>query len=254
VAEVAPRAHDIRSLRRVECHEAAVDDRCQRAELELHLGDDAEVAAAALEAPEKLLVLVLGCGDELAVRGDDVGPDHVVGGEAVLALEPAAAGAGGEADDARRRHAAAGDGEAERLGLVVELAPVHAALGADGLALRVDPDSLHRPHVEDDAVVDRREARHRVAAVPDRERKPARPRKADCLNHACDSSRSQDDAGTSVEHAVEDAAELVVLRIRRLDDLAAELRPQLLQGIGFQGRCRHGAGHTPTSSLRLLRA
>src|SRR5581483_1727499 len=109
VAEIAPGADDVCALRRIERGEAAVHDRRERAELELRLRDDTEVAASASEAPEELRVLVLGRGDELAVGGDDVRPDEVVGGEAVFALEPAAAGAGGESDDPRRRDATAGD-------------------------------------------------------------------------------------------------------------------------------------------------
>src|SRR5207237_3062362 len=88
VAQVAPQPCELGSLLGWERGEAAVDDRRERAELELHLRHDAEVAAAALEAPEQLLVLVLGRPDDLAVGGDDVGAEDVVGGKAELALEP----------------------------------------------------------------------------------------------------------------------------------------------------------------------
>ena len=62
-------------------------------------------------------------------------------------------------DEAGRRHAAAGRREAERLRLLVELAPVDARLGPRGPLLRVDADALHPAHV--DARSRRRSSRSR---------------------------------------------------------------------------------------------
>src|SRR5205085_1647935 len=195
------------------------------------LGDDAEVAAAATEPPEELGVLVFGRGDDLALGGDDVGADQVVGGEAELALEPAAAGAEREADDAGARHAPAGDGEPERQRLSVERAPVETGLSAYGVRVRVDADTRHRAHVEDDPVVDGREAGDGVASGPDRKRKPGRARETDRADDVGGPGRPEDHPRPAVEHAVEDGAPLVVGRIARLDDLAAKLPPQLHERV-----------------------
>ena len=74
-------------------------------------------------APEQIGVLVVVRDDDLAVGRHDVGREEVVAGEAVLALEPAAAAAGREAGDARRRDAPAGDGEPELLRLSDRTSP-----------------------------------------------------------------------------------------------------------------------------------
>ena len=97
---------------------------------ELELGDDAEVPAAAAEAPEEIRVLVGARAHELAVGGDDVGREQVVDREAVLALQPADPAAEREPGDAGVRDDSAGRREPERLRLVVELAPEHAGLNS----------------------------------------------------------------------------------------------------------------------------
>ena len=75
--------------------------RADRVQPELERRRDAEVAAAAAQAPEQLGVLVLAGVHELAVGGDDVGADQVVAGQADLAHEPADAAAEREPGDAR---------------------------------------------------------------------------------------------------------------------------------------------------------
>ena len=112
-------------------------------ELVLKGGDHAEVAAAAPDAPEEVRVLTGADVAELAVGGDDIGGDEVVAGQAVLARQPADAAPQGEAGDARVGVGAAGGGQAEGLGLVVEFPPLDAALGPDGAPGGVNPDALH---------------------------------------------------------------------------------------------------------------
>jgi hypothetical protein len=53
-------------------------------EPELGLRDDPEVAAATAKPPEQLGVLILARADDLAGRGDELGSDQVVAGEAAL--------------------------------------------------------------------------------------------------------------------------------------------------------------------------
>jgi hypothetical protein len=67
----------------------AAADRGHRVGLVLEGRRDAEVAAAAAQGPEQVLV-VLGAGHhDLAVGGDDLDGQQVVDGEAVLAHQPA---------------------------------------------------------------------------------------------------------------------------------------------------------------------
>ncbi len=116
-------------------------------------GRDAEVPAAAAQAPEQLAVLVLARVHQTTVGGDHVGRHQVVAGQAVLAHEPTDAAAEREAGDAGARHEPAGHGQAEGLRLVVELGPGEARLRGCGLRLHVDADALHRREVDHDPAV-----------------------------------------------------------------------------------------------------
>ena len=219
-------------------------------EAELGLGDDAEVAAAALQRPEQVGVLVLGRDDDVAVRGHDVGRDQAVAGEAELALEPAAAAAGRESDHAGRRDAAAGDREPELLRLAVELTPVDARLDARGAALRIDAHSFQCAQIEHDPAVAAREARDRVAAAAECEREAGQPRQPDRADHVRRAGRAQDRRGAAVEHPVENLSGLVVAGVAGLDHVAAKALAQLAQCVGIQSApCGRGAdvGHRASS-------
>ncbi len=88
-------------------------------------------------------MLLLRGSDELAIGGHHVGGEQVVGGEAVLAHQPAdptaecESGDAGVADDAARGRQAVG------LGLVVDITPQGTALYPGGPRARVDPYGSH---------------------------------------------------------------------------------------------------------------
>ena len=63
--------------------------RAERDAVELELGDDSEVPAAAAETPEQVRILVGARLDELAVGRHHVHRDELVDRQAVLALNPA---------------------------------------------------------------------------------------------------------------------------------------------------------------------
>ena len=113
-------------------------------------------------------------GSPLAVISDG----EVVAGEAVLALEPAGAAAEREPGDAGARHAAA-DGEAVLLGSAVDLGPRRAAADAHDPAHRVDDDLAEAADVDHEAVLDEREAGHRVAAAAHGGSEVAHPREGE---------------------------------------------------------------------------
>src|SRR6185437_14540911 len=115
--------------------------------------DDAEVAAGAADGPEQVLVLRRAGLPELPVGGDDVDRDEVVDREPVLAAEVTDSAVQRQAGDTRRRDNAAGDREAEQLGLAIEVSPGRAALHTDGLRIRLDVDAAHLREVEHDAAV-----------------------------------------------------------------------------------------------------
>ena len=84
----------------------------------------------------------------LAVGGDEIDGEQVVRGEPVFVPQPAEAPAQGQARDAGIGGGAPGGGEAERLGLAVELAPRDPTLRAHRAPDRIDPDALHQGQVD----------------------------------------------------------------------------------------------------------
>jgi hypothetical protein len=137
-------------------------------ELVLKGGDHAEVAAAAPDGPEEVLVLTGIDVAELAVGGDDVGSNEVVAGQAVPARQPADAAAQGEAGDAGVGVSAPRGGQAEGLSLVVEFPPLDAALGPHGALGGVNPDALHAGQVNHQAAVAHAVTRDVMAAAAHR--------------------------------------------------------------------------------------
>jgi hypothetical protein len=126
-----------------------MDDECQvhlrpeRVSPVLEGGDHAEVPTTTPQGPQQLRVVLLVCGDEVAVRGHQVRGDQVVATEPVPATQPAQPAAKGEPGDPGRGHHTHRHGETERLGLVVQLADRDPARGTDRATLRVDPDPVH---------------------------------------------------------------------------------------------------------------
>src|SRR3954466_2687861 len=81
---------------------------------------------------------------------------------------PADTATEGEPADAGARDESAGDGEAERLRLVVDMSPGRPALDRRAMRRRVDGDGVHGRQVDDDTVVDGREAGDAVSAAAHR--------------------------------------------------------------------------------------
>jgi hypothetical protein len=92
--------------------------------------------------------MVLVAFDHATVRQDDLRPEQVVAGEAVLAAEDPQPTAEREAGDPDGGTAAGGDGQAMGGQRVVELVEPHA--GADGRHVLRDRHRAHGRDVEDD--------------------------------------------------------------------------------------------------------
>lgn len=164
-------------------------------------------------------------GDEGAVGGDDVGGEDVVAGEAVLPHQPAQAAAERQAADAGVGNGPAGRGEAERLGLVVELAPDQAALGLDRFCPGVNADALEAGQVDHQAAVAHGVAGRAVAAATHGDLQIVRAGEVDGVDHVRDAGAADDQAGPPVDHAVPDLAGVVVAVVARADDRSANVLP-----------------------------
>ena len=142
-------------------------------------------------------------------------------GEPVRPSEIPQSAAERDAGDAGRRDDAAGRREAERLRLVVEVAPRRAPLDARRFRVRVDAHRVHRRQVDHQPVVADGRARDVVPAAHDREPKIAIAGEIDGREHVGCARTPRDDRRLLVDHRVPHRACLVVPLAVRLEDLAA---------------------------------
>src|SRR5919206_3437615 len=136
--EVAIEAHELSGCRARMQYHPGEHDRAHRVEAKLELGHDAEVAAAALEAPEEVGVFVLAGSDDLTVGGHHLGCYEALTRHAVLALQPSRAAAERQTRDPGVRDAPTSDRQAVLLCRSVELTPREA--GAEAARAPVDVD------------------------------------------------------------------------------------------------------------------
>ena len=122
-------------------------------QLELEGRDDPEIAAAASERPEQVLVLGLAGPHRLAVGGDHLGGEQVVDGQPVAAGQVADAAAEGETGDAGGRNDPAGRRQAVGVGGIVEITPGGAPARSGSPAGRIDVDMPHQRQVDDHPAV-----------------------------------------------------------------------------------------------------
>src|SRR6516165_4994438 len=110
--------------------------------------DDAEVAAPSPDAPKQIRIFTRVRDQQLSVRGDDIGPDHVVERQAVLRMEMAPASAkrqsgdSGSRNDSKRRH------EPKRLSFMVEFAKRQTGCRARRLSRAIDPHPFHARKID----------------------------------------------------------------------------------------------------------
>ena len=210
---------------------AGEDLRAERVRAERERRDDTEVAAAAAQAPEQVRVLLGARPDALARREDDVRLDEVVDGQPVSAGEPADAAAEREARDPGPRHHPDRHGQPERLGRAIDVRERRPGPDADQSRIGVDLDRRQAAHVQDDPVVHRAVARDVVAPAADRERQPRFPGERDRRRDVLGAGRLDDEAGTLVDHAVPDAASVIVVGVARGDDPSLDGGAQLRGGL-----------------------
>ncbi len=198
---------------------------------QLDLGGDAEVAAAASQAPEELLVTIRPSADDLAGRGEHLGAQHPIAGEAELRGQVADPTAQREAGDpGRPDHASWGD-EAVGLRRAVEVQPGRSALRACDAGARVDVDPAHQREVDDEPVVDRAVASRVVAASPDGDLELVLLADRERGRDVVAGPAARDQRRTPVDERVVRPAQVVVAGVGGTDhgpvERAAELRDRL---------------------------
>jgi hypothetical protein len=108
-------------------------------------------------------VLVVGA-HELSVRGDQLGREHAVTGQAVLACEPAVATAERVTHDPDLTRGTGERGKPLRRGQRAHVAPLCSGANSDAAVLDVDLSPGHAPRLEEERV--RAESGQRACAVP----------------------------------------------------------------------------------------
>src|SRR5262249_1198821 len=227
--EVAPEGQQLLSPLHGPQHRPAID-RADGMQPEQERGHHAEVAPPAAHGPEEVAVVLGVGGDEATVRQHHIHAEQVVDSQAVGACEIADAAAQGEAADAGGGDEAAGGGQAEGMGGVIDVAPDAAALDAHGAVGGIDADALPAPQVDDQAVLAGAQAGAVVPAAAHGEGELVLAGEVDRGDDVGDVGAAGDERGPAVDHGVVDATGLVVARVGRLNQLAAQQSAQALYG------------------------
>ena len=122
-----------------------------------------------------------------------------------------------------------GRGQAEGLGLVVEVPPRAAALGAGRAGDRVHAHTRHPRQVDHHATVADGKARHAMATPADRHDQVMGPGEGDRRDDVGDAGAADNQRGAPVDHAIMNAAGAVVVGIAGTEQRAAHLGLELLQ-------------------------
>ena len=212
----------VRALERVEGGEDRQHRELVGAELEL--GDDAEVPAAATQAPEQLGVLILAGTHDAAVGEDDLGGEQRVDRQAETPHQPADAAPEREPADARVRDHAGRNDEAVRLRAAVDVTEQRAAAHPDPLRDRVHDDVVQRAQVDDEPAVDRRVTWQRMSAAAHGDPQVVLACVGDGGGDVLRRRAAHDQRGRAVVKHVPDGAQRVIVVVAGPDRPAGEFR------------------------------
>src|SRR5581483_5752449 len=132
---------------------AAGKDWTYRVQLVLQRRNNAEVAAAAAQRPEQVLVFRRAGGEQRAVGGDYVGGDQVVAGEAVLPCEPSQTAPQGKTGDSGAGDHAHGCSQPKSLRLPIKFPEMDAGFGAHAGDSGIYANTFHQGKVDHQTVV-----------------------------------------------------------------------------------------------------
>lgn len=200
------------------------DDVLDGMQLVLERRHHSEVAPAAAQRPEQILVFLFAGDKESAVSRHDIGREQVVacqtecpGEKPDPAAERQSGDAGGRDNPARRR-------QPKRVRRVIESAPGAAAFGADRSRLRIDTNTVHLREIDHDAVVVRAEARHAMRAAANGKVQALLARELDGGHDVGDIRASHDHTGPPINHPVVDLAGRLVCVVPRRNRLTMNVR------------------------------
>ena len=182
---------------------------------ELEGGDDTEVAATALDAPEEFGFTVGIGGDHPSVGSYHIHRQQVVATQPEFASQPAETTAEGEARDAGFRHDAHRHGEPKDLRLPIQFTDRHPALGAHRAGSLIDPHRPHRRQVDHQSVIAYSDTGDVVATRSHRERQLTVARERHRSDDVRDTSAAGDQRRSLVDHPVPHRPRAVVARRRR---------------------------------------
>ena len=114
---------------------------------------------------------------------------------------------------------------------VIDVAHRGAAAHLHRARARIDARPAHRRKVDHETVVDRSETRAVVSSAADGDVEAVGAAECERRLHVGYVMAACDDRGALVDHRVVDLACLVVLGVFGRDDLAANLRPKLLEPL-----------------------
>ena len=218
---LAPGVHDLGGALPRPPHRAGVE-LGHGVEGDLHRGHDAEAAAAAAQRPEQVRVVVGVDAAQPPVGGHDLDRQHAVGGQAVLAAEPADAAAEAVADHADVGRGAGQRGEAVLGGGLGDLEPQRAGGDAGAARLGVDLDAAHARGAEQDRVLEVAERAGVVAGALRGDAQPVAARVLDDRDHVVGALGEGDERGPLVVREVPGPAGLVPVRVGGADDEASD--------------------------------
>jgi hypothetical protein len=181
-----------------------------RMEPELELGDDAEVAAAAAQAPEQLRVSGRVDAEPVALGGDQLIRRHVVARQPEPAREPAHAAAERQAADAGVGDIARGRGQSMLHRRAIERAQQRPALHRGATARRIHAHAAHRAQVDHEPAVRDAHAEHAVPSAAYANLEVLFAAVTDRLGHVVRARAAHDRPRPPVDHRVPHRPGLVV--------------------------------------------
>jgi hypothetical protein len=194
----------------------------------LERGNHTQVSATAAQRPEQILVFLrTGC-EQFSIGGHDIGRQQVIEGKAKFPVEVSEAAAQGESRDAGAWYDSSGGGQPERLGLMIKIALGGPAFGARSPVLRIDDNAVHTGQIDYQTVVAHSIADYSVTAAADRDRHACITRETDGRNYIGHARAPRNEDGSTVNHAVENLACLLIMRVTARNQFAPQLRREFL--------------------------
>ena len=171
---------------------------------------------------------------QLSVGSDDVDRSQLIAGQAEAARHAPESAAQRQAAGAGMRDRAGGRDEAKWQRLAIEIAEERSAAGAREPLARIDAHAAHQGQVDHEPVVAHRLAREAVAAAAHGHEQLVRAREVHGAHDVRGAQAAGDHRGTTIEHAVEDLARVLVPGDVRQQQLAAQPGAEVLHVGGAQ--------------------